>query len=73
MSEQAQRVRNKTIPEGANGLYYAKGNASEVLVYRDDEALYFEHRGQNSAVVRFSFEMLETLKTVIEEEEHSTQ
>ena len=73
MSEQAQEVRNEAIPEGAHGLYYAKGYASEVLVYRDDESVYFEHRGQNSAIVRFSFEMLETLKTVIEEEEHSTQ
>jgi len=39
-----------------------------VLIYHDDEALYFECRGQDSDVVRFSFEMLQTLTEVIEEE-----
>ena len=39
-----------------------------MLVYYDDEAIYFECRGKDSGIVRFSFEMLETLKTVIEEE-----
>jgi hypothetical protein len=68
MSEQARRVRNKAIPEWAEGLYYNKGLFSEVLVYYDDEALYFECRGKDSGVVRFSFEMLETLKVVVEEE-----
>jgi hypothetical protein len=68
MSEQARRIRNKAIPEWAEGLYYNKGLFSEVLVYYDDEALYFECRGKDSGVVRFSFEMLETLGEVIEEE-----
>jgi hypothetical protein len=68
MSEQAGKVKNEAIPGSAEGLYRANGPFEEALVYRDDEALYFEHRGQNSGVVRFSFEMLETLKTVIEEE-----
>ncbi len=68
MSEQAHKVKNEAIPGWAQGLYYAKGPFSEALVYRDDEALYFEHRGGNSGIVRFSFEMLETLKTAIEEE-----
>jgi hypothetical protein len=36
--------------------------------FYDDEALYFEVRGQDSGIVRFSFEMLETLKQVVEEE-----
>jgi hypothetical protein len=67
MSEQAHEVKNEAIPAWAQGLYYAKGLFEEVLVYRDDEALYFEHRGQNSGIVRLSFEMLKTLKTVIEE------
>jgi hypothetical protein len=40
-----------------------------VLVYHDEEALYFEARGKDSVIVRFSFEMLETLKTVIEDQE----
>jgi hypothetical protein len=40
---------------------------SEVLVYHDDEALYVEHRGKESGVVRFSFEMLQTLTEVVEE------
>jgi hypothetical protein len=68
VSEQAQKVKNKNIPEWAEGLYYNKGLFSEALVYYDDEALYFEVRGQDSGVVRFSYEMLETLKQVVEEE-----
>jgi hypothetical protein len=36
---------------------------------RHDDALYFECRGKDSGIVRFTFEMLETLTTVIEEEE----
>jgi hypothetical protein len=38
-------------------------------LYYDDEALYFETRGKDSGIVRFSFEMLETLKQVVEDEE----
>ncbi len=67
MSEQARRVKNEAIPQWAEGLYYNKGLFSEVLVYHDDEALYFECRGSDSGIVRFSFEMLETLKEVVEE------
>ena len=69
MSEQAQKVRNKAIPQWAEGLYYNKGLFSEVLVYYDDDAVYFECRGKDSGIVRFSFEMLETLKEVVEEDE----
>jgi hypothetical protein len=69
MSEQARRVRNEAIPQWAEGLYYNKGLFSEALVYHDDEALYFEVRGQDSGIVRFSYEMLETLKGVVEEEQ----
>ena len=68
MSEQAEKIRNKAIPEWAEGLYYNKGLFSEVLVYHDDESLYLEVRGKESGVVRFSFEMLKTLGKVIEEE-----
>jgi hypothetical protein len=42
---------------------------SEALVYYNDEALYFECRGEDSSIVRFSFEMLATLKRVVEDEE----
>jgi hypothetical protein len=73
VSEQAQKVRNKAIPQWAEGLFYNKGLFDEALVYHDDEALYFEVRGKDSGIVRFSFEMLETLKTVIEEEEVSAK
>jgi len=69
MSEQARRIRKTAIPEWAQGLYYNKGLFSEALVYHDDEALYFEVRGKDSGVVRFSFAMLETLTEVIEEEQ----
>jgi hypothetical protein len=68
MSEQARRVRHEAIPQWAEGLYYNKGLFSEALIYYDDEALYFEVRDQDSGIVRFSFEMLETLKQVVEEE-----
>ena len=73
MSEQAQKVRNRAIPEWAEGLYYNKGLFSEALVYYDDEALYFEVRGKDSGVVRFSFEMLQTLTEVIEEEQEEAR
>ena len=69
MSEQARRVKYKHIPEWAEGLYYNSGLMSEVLVYHDDEAIYFEHKGKESGIVRFTFEMLEGLKIVEDEGE----
>ena len=69
MSEQARKVKHEAIPQWAEGLFYNKGLFSEALIYYDDEALYFEVRGQDSGVVRFSYEMLETLKQVVAEEE----
>jgi len=72
MTEQARKVKNKAIPQWAQGLYYNSGLMSEVLVYHDDEAVYFEHRGKESGIVRFTFEMLEGLKKVEEEEEDSS-
>jgi hypothetical protein len=69
MSEQARKIEHEAIPEGAQGLYYNKGLFSEALVYHDDEALYFEVRGNEDGIVRLSFEMLETLTRVVEEEE----
>jgi hypothetical protein len=71
MSEQAQQVKNKNIPEWAQGLYYNSGIMSEILVYHDDESIYFEHRGKESGIVRFTFEMIEGLKIVEEESENS--
>ena len=67
MSEQARKIKNDAIPQWAEGLYYNKGLFSEVLVYHDDQALYVECRGKDSGIVRFSFEMLETLNEVVEE------
>ena len=72
MSEQAQEVKNKNIPEWAQGLYYNSGLIKEVLVYHDDESIYFEHKGKESGIVRFTFEMIEGLKIVEDEEEEST-
>jgi hypothetical protein len=69
MSEQARKIDNEAIPQWAEGLYYNKGLFSEALVYYDDEALYFEVRGKNSGIVRFTYEMLATLKAVVEDEE----
>jgi hypothetical protein len=73
MSEQARKVKNEAIPEWAQGLYYNKGLFSEALVYHDDHALYVEFRGTEDAVVRFSFEMLETLTEVMEEEQEGQE
>jgi hypothetical protein len=73
MSEQARKIEHEAIPQWAQGLYYNKGLFSEMLLYHDDEALYLEVRGKESGVVRFSFEMLETLGEVIEEEEQEQQ
>jgi hypothetical protein len=71
VSEQARKVKNEAIPQWAQGLYYNKGLFSEAIVYHDDEALYIELKGKEDAVVRFSFEMLETLTEVMEEEQES--
>jgi hypothetical protein len=71
MSEQAQRIENKNIPEWAQGLYYSSGLSSEVMIYYDEEAIYFEHKGKDSGIVRFTFEQIEGLKRV-EEQEQST-
>jgi hypothetical protein len=71
MSEQAQKVSNKAIPQWAEGFFYSKGLFSEALIYHDEEALYFEVRGQDSGIVRLSFEMIETLKEVEEEQADS--
>jgi hypothetical protein len=73
MSEQARRVENKAIPEWAQGLYYNSGLMSEVLVYYDEEAIYFEHKGKDSGIVRFTFEMIEGLKIVEEEQSADSQ
>ncbi len=69
MGEQARKIEHEAIPQWAEGLYYNKGFFSEALIYHDGEALYFEIRGEDSGVVRLSFEMLETLAQVIEEEQ----
>jgi hypothetical protein len=44
-----------------------------VLAYYDDKALYFECRGKDSGIVRFSFKMLQTLGEVIGEEQEETE
>ena len=69
MSEQARKIRHKAMPEWAGGIYYNSGLMSEVLVYHDEEAIYIEHKGKESGVVRFTFEMIEGLKIVEEEGE----
>jgi len=73
ISEQAKKVKNKNIPEWAQGLYYSSGLMKEVLVYHDEESIYFEHRGKDSGIVRFTFEMVEGLKVVEEEQSADSQ
>jgi hypothetical protein len=72
MSEQPRKVKSEAIPEWAEGLYYNKGLFTEVLVYHDDESIYFEHRGRESAVVRFPFDMVEGLRIIEDEPEGQT-
>ena len=73
MTEQARKIKDKAIPEWAEGIYYNKGLYSEVLVYHDDEAIYLEHKGRNSGVVRFTFEMIEGLRIVEDEDQPATK
>ena len=73
MSEQAGKISYRAIPEWAQGLYYNSGIMSEILVYHDDESIYFEHKGKESGIVRYTFEMIEGLKIVEEENEDSPQ
>jgi hypothetical protein len=60
-------------PRVGAGAYYNSGLMSEVLVYYDEEAIYFEHKGKESGIVRFTFEMIEGLKIVEEEESADSQ
>jgi hypothetical protein len=69
MTEQASKIRHKAMPEWAEGLYYNSGMFSEILVYHDDESIYIEQKGKESGVVRFTFEMIEGLKMMEEEQE----
>jgi hypothetical protein len=72
-SEQQRKVKSEAIPPWAEGLYYNKGIFSEILVYHDDEAIYVEHKGKESGIVRFTFEMIEGLKIVEEEDSADSQ
>jgi hypothetical protein len=72
-SAQQRKIKSEAIPPWAQGLYYQEGAFREALVYHDDEALYFELRGKDSGIVRFSYEMLETLGEVIEEEQEEQE
>ena len=69
MSDQPRKIKHEAVPQWAQGLYYNKGLFSEVLVYYDDEAIYVEHKGPESGIVCFTFEMIEGLKIVEEEGE----
>jgi hypothetical protein len=73
MSEQARKISHRAIPEWAQGLYYNSGIMSEVLVYYDDESIYLEHKGKESGIVRYTFEMIEGLKIVEEEQSANSQ
>ena len=68
-SEQERKIKSEAIPQWAQGLYYNKGLFNEIVVYHDEEAIYVEHKGKESGIVRFTFEMVEGLKIVEEEEE----
>jgi hypothetical protein len=69
LSDQAHNVKHEAVPQWAEGLYYKRGLFSEAMVYHNEDAIYFEVRGQDSGIVRFTFEMVDTLKKVVEERE----
>ena len=69
MSDQAHKAKHEAVPQWAEGLYFKRGLFSEAMVYHNDDAIYFELRGQDSGLVRFTFEMVDTLKKVEEREE----
>jgi hypothetical protein len=69
LSDQAHNVKHEAVPQWAEGLYYKRGLFSEAMVYLNDDAIYFEVRGHDSGIVRFTFEMVDTLKKVEEREE----
>jgi len=46
---------------------------SEILVYHDEEAIYIEHKGKESGIVRLTFEMIEGLKIVEQEQSADSQ
>jgi hypothetical protein len=69
MSDQAHKVKHEAAPQWAEGLYYKRGLFSEAMVYHNDDDIYFEVRGQDNGIVRFTFEMVDTLKKVEEREE----
>ena len=58
---------------GSGTLLQQRAMFKEVLVYHDEEAIYFEHKGKESGIVRFTFEMIEGLKIVEEEESADSQ
>jgi hypothetical protein len=68
-SEQERKIKSEAIPQWAQGLYYNTGMFNEILVYHDEEAIYVEHKGKESGIVRFTFDMIEGLKIIEEEEE----
>jgi hypothetical protein len=72
-SAQQRKIKSEAIPQWAQGLYFNEGVFSQALIYHDDEALYFELRGKDSGIVRFSYAMLKTLGEVIEEEQEWQQ
>ena len=40
-------------------------------MYHDDQAIYFELMGEDSSIVRFSFQIIEALKKVEEQEDQA--
>jgi hypothetical protein len=59
-----KQIEHEAIPQWAEGIHYNKGIFNEELVYFDDEADYFECRGDDSSIVRYTFEMIETPNTL---------
>ena len=55
MSEQAHKVRNEAIPQGADGPYSNKGIFDEAIVYYDGEDVYFQTKNKDNGTVGFAY------------------
>jgi hypothetical protein len=68
MSEQASGVRNKAIPQWAEGPTPTKGSSPRCSFTTTTKPSDSRSEVRTAAKLRFSCEVLETLKQVVEEE-----
>ena len=55
MSEQAYKVRNEAVPQGADGLYSDKGTFDEAVVYYGGEGVHLQTKNKDNGTVGFAY------------------